>query len=184
MSRTPLYLSERSVARIAEKRAERMNTPKAVVPKAVVPKVSAPVVPSVATPIPQRKDMGVIYIIGAAKGESPYKIGFTKNSNVNKRLGSIQSSTWIELKVFYQSEVIPDVTRIERRIHGRYADKRIRDRSEWFLLTKEDIQKIQHEIETNDYCDEKFFLELRAEHMLRAIKVKEEYDTYRKMGIL
>ena len=184
MSRTPLYLSERSVARIAKKRAERMNTPKAVVPKAVVPKASASVVQSVATPIHQRKDMGVIYIIGAVNGKSPCKIGFTRNSNVNKRLGNIQSSTWIELKVFYQSEVIPNVTQVERRIHGRYADKRIRDRSEWFLLTKKDIQKIQHEIETNDYCNEKFFLEIQLEHMLRVIKVKEEYDTYRKIGIL
>lgn len=144
MSKNRFYLSENSLARIAEKRAARANAPKESVAKPV--------------PIQRSRNAGVVYIIGAANGKSPYKIGFSKNPDLRKRLCSIQVSNWVELCIIYKSPIVDNVTQLERRIHGRYSDKRIRN--EWFLLTRKDIKQIQHEIETDDYSDEKLMQEL------------------------
>lgn len=160
MSKTPYSLSEKSLTRIAEKRATRMNTPQE---SSVKPR-----------PIQRNKNDGVIYIIGAKDGKSPYKIGFSKNADVRKRLCSIQVSNWIEMCIVYQSPIVANVTQLERRIHFRYAKKRIRN--EWFSLTKKDIKKIQYEIETGDYSDEKLLQELMLE---QAIISMREYDNKR-----
>lgn len=143
MSKTPFYLSEKSIARIAEKRIARGDTS-------------------------QDKNNGVIYIIGAKGGKSPYKIGFSKNTDVRKRLCSIQVSNWIEMCVIYQSPIMSNVTQLERRIHSRYANKRIRN--EWFSLTKKDIKKIQHEIETDDYSNEKLLQDLMLKQAIASMK--------------
>jgi len=151
MSKTPMSLSQRSLARIAEKRAARMG----VSEKSAAKSAS----------VQSSKNSGVIYIIGAANGKSPYKIGFSKNPDVRKRLGGIQVSNWVELCVVYKSPIVENVTLLESRIHSRYGEKRMK--GEWFSLTKKDIKQIKYEIESGKYSDDKLMYELMLRKAIR-----------------
>ena len=59
------------------------------------------------------------------------KIGNTVD-NINRRLSSIQTGHWMDLKVVLISKLLNDVENIERQLHDRFQDKRVR--GEWFDL--------------------------------------------------
>lgn len=132
------YISERSLQRIAEKRAER---------SAGIPRNKST----------YEKGHGVIYIIGSADHSTPYKIGFTSRKDTTKRLEEIQAGSWVELKLLYESPVLNNITQIEKRVHGHYNKKRIKN--EWFALTKKDVVRLKNQLNNGDFTDEKFYSE-------------------------
>ncbi|WGV29128.1 GIY-YIG nuclease family protein [Halotia branconii] len=82
----------------------------------------------------------VVYIIWA-KGSNFYKIGHT--SNINKRIKSVATGCPYDLEI---KHLIPCVTTqaldIERTLHFRYANKRLKENTEWFILNDLDISEI------------------------------------------
>ena len=149
------------------------------------------------------KSKGIIYVIGSEDHSTPYKIGFTGNKDVSKRLAGIQMYSWVTLKVLFQSPIVNNVMQVERRIHFRYANRRVRN--EWFALTKKDLAKLKkqfNEGEFNDEAEAIRFDKLAAKHaaerharlnepvdyttlegMLRAIQNKEMLDFEKRSGI-
>ena len=90
------------------------------------------------------KKIGRIYVIGVDKRNGcryfPVKIGNTVD-NINRRLSSIQTGHWMDLKVVLISKLLNDVENIERQLHDRFQDKRVR--GEWFDLSESDIKTIK-----------------------------------------
>jgi len=84
---------------------------------------------------------GTLYIIAEKNNKNnPYKIGITVGSNVITRLSALQTSHWIDLEIYYKSPLLGHVDKMEKMIHQRYNDKRVR--GEWFNIDQNDINDI------------------------------------------
>ena len=105
-----------------------------------------------------KKGQGIIYIIGALDGSTPYKIGFTSRKDTSKRLNEIQAGTWTELELLYESPIQDNITQIEKRVHSHYGMKRIKN--EWFALTKKELHKLKDQLKEGYFTDEKFLMKL------------------------
>jgi DNA-directed RNA polymerase subunit RPC12/RpoP len=87
---------------------------------------------------------GTLYIIAPKDNKDhPYKIGITSGSDVSKRLTAIQTSHWLDMMVYYKSELIYKVELVEKMIHDKYKDKRVR--GEWFNIDHKDMKNIMSE---------------------------------------
>ena len=89
-----------------------------------------------------RSKNGVIYLITVPSWPGCYKIGLTTRSVPDERLYEIG------LKLPEQPELIHyiktnQVDHAEKHWHRRFAEKRTRDRCEWFRLTPEDIDEFR-----------------------------------------
>jgi hypothetical protein len=81
---------------------------------------------------------GWVYLIGAADGTGPTKIG--KSIDVKSRLANLQSGSPVPLTVLW---VTPGGYAVEARLHSIYAD--VRQHGEWFMLRPADIRTIKEE---------------------------------------
>ena len=80
---------------------------------------------------------GYIYIV-CEEATSNYKIGFTTNSDIEKRLGSLQTGNSNQLVV---RGSFPCASRkSERLLHAMFSDSRVR--GEWFALTEVQVNEI------------------------------------------
>jgi len=85
--------------------------------------------------------IGTLYIVAEKNNKNnPYKIGITVGSNVIIRLRALQTSHWVDLEVYYKSPLLDHVDKMERMIHQRYNEKRVR--GEWFSIDQNDINDI------------------------------------------
>ena len=97
--------------------------------------------------IPVRETLvnrGVLYIIGSTS-RNPVKIGITRGTTVDRRITALQTSHWLDLKVIYQTPVVSEVELLERELHKRYKDYRVK--GEWFKLSPKKISKLILELQ-------------------------------------
>ena len=87
---------------------------------------------------------GILYIIGTTP-ENPVKIGITAGTTVGGRITALQTSHWLPLKVLYTSDVTNDILKLEKELHTRYSDYRVK--GEWFNLTPEKIENLIKELQ-------------------------------------
>jgi hypothetical protein len=93
-------------------------------------------------PISPKK--GTLYIIAPTDSNNrPYKIGITTGHDLSKRLTALQTSHWLDLKIYYKSPLLENVESIERMLHNKYKHKRVR--GEWFNIDQNDIEDIMSE---------------------------------------
>ncbi len=86
-----------------------------------------------------RSDAGYLYLIGAGDiFNLPVKVGIS--IDVSDRLATLQTASWLELKVHFQSELVPNVSYLEEWLHWRFGHLRLR--GEWFNLSLEDYVSI------------------------------------------
>jgi hypothetical protein len=90
--------------------------------------------------------VGKLYVIGISE-EHPFKIGITSGTSIDKRITALQTSHWLDLKIFYESTVIQDPGKIERALHKHYDDKKVR--GEWFDINVKDIDYIKGFVDTS-----------------------------------
>lgn len=84
-----------------------------------------------------RDKNNMLYIIRSG-GYRYYKIGIT--NNINKRFSTLQTGNPVKL-VLYRGYIIENrhkLEKLERLIHTKFKEKRIR--GEWYMLNKYDLQ--------------------------------------------
>ena len=81
---------------------------------------------------------GVVYVIGTSSPEIPYKIGISSSNNLIKRKSALQTSHWLDLHIAYQSELVPKVKDVERKLHEHFESKHVR--GEWYALSQKDVK--------------------------------------------
>ena len=80
---------------------------------------------------------GFIYLLKCVSDyETCYKIGFTKNKNINKRILNLQTGNQDKITHVDSFETNYGVI-LEKAIHNFYAHKNIRN--EWFELDIQDV---------------------------------------------
>jgi len=89
----------------------------------------------------QWKDWGCIYIV---RSGSRYKIGYTTGP-VWQRLTALQTGSPGKITLVCEMPT-PDPKRIERHLHERFADRRVR--GEWYALTGQDVRALKAESQT------------------------------------
>lgn len=82
---------------------------------------------------------GILYIIGTTP-ENPVKIGVTSGTSITKRLTNLQTSHWLPLSVIYKTEVTNKILDLEKEVHLKYSEDRIK--GEWFNLSPEKIENL------------------------------------------
>lgn len=111
----------------------------------------APNATQIAYELTQPKE-GNLYLIKVNEKNnknSPCKIGLTLGIKPNapeSRLESLQTSHYNELKLVYKSPPLDDVFYVEKMLHRKYKNKRIR--GEWFNINQNDINDIMKECDT------------------------------------
>lgn len=89
---------------------------------------------------------GTLYIIAPTDNHNkPYKIGITTGQDLSKRLTALQTSHWLDLKIYYKSPLLENVESLEKMLHNKYNHKRVR--GEWFNIDQNDIKNIMSECE-------------------------------------
>jgi hypothetical protein len=164
------YISEISLQRIKNKRAERESGITTSKSSKMRPKSS------------YEKGYGVIYIIGSGDGSTPYKIGFTSRKDTSKRLDEIQAGSWIKLELLYESPVLNNITQIEKLIHFHYKGRRVRN--EWFALTKKELARLKNQLKNGYFTDEKItttYSKTICEVMTRMMQERENVQFYEKL---
>jgi len=81
---------------------------------------------------------GIVYVIGTDSSRTPYKIGISSSKNLIARKGALQTSHWLDLHIAYQSELIPKVKDVERKLHEHFKSKHVR--GEWYTLNEKDVK--------------------------------------------
>lgn len=86
-----------------------------------------------------RSDSGYLYLIGPGDVFNlPVKVGIS--IDVNERLTTLQTASWLELRVHFQSERVTNVSYLEEWIHWRFDHLRLK--GEWFNLSLDDYVSI------------------------------------------
>jgi hypothetical protein len=88
-----------------------------------------------------KTSMGKLYVIGV-DDLNPLKIGVVTGTTIEKRKTALQTSHWLDLKVFYESPVINNPLVVERMLHEKYHDKKLR--GEWFDIRLSEVEKIKN----------------------------------------
>lgn len=105
--------------------------------------------------------MGYIYLLECTNEDNTfYKIGFTKNSDIKKRISSLQTGSKDTIRELYKFESLHG-RKIETTLHNLYKHKNIKN--EWFSLDIKDVANfliLCDKLETN-------FDSLRCNHFLK-----------------
>lgn len=81
--------------------------------------------------------MGYIYLLECTNEDTTfYKIGYTKNSNIKKRISNLQTGSKDTIKELYKFESLHG-RNIESTLHNLYKHKNIKN--EWFSLDIKDV---------------------------------------------
>lgn len=99
----------------------------------------------------QRTTTGFVYLLRTEQGH--YKIGKTVNPQSRKKTFGVRLPFAVEYVVTIKTD---DYTRLEKLLHQRFAEKRMRG-SEFFALTSDDVQFI---LSLGPECSVKRFSEL------------------------
>lgn len=86
--------------------------------------------------LPPPKNPGYVYLLQSPT--SAYKIGRTRNPNDRMKTFGIQLPFEVEFICVIKAE---DMIELERKLHDKFADKRVG--GEWFRLTLEDVEYIK-----------------------------------------
>lgn len=86
--------------------------------------------------LPAPRNPGYVYLLQSPT--SAYKIGRTRDPNNRMRTFGVQLPFEVDFICVIKTG---DMYELERRLHERYADKRIR--GEWFALDSEDVEYIK-----------------------------------------
>jgi hypothetical protein len=84
--------------------------------------------------------IGTVYVIGPDIPGTPYKIGITSGSKIDRRKAALQTSHWMELKEVWKSDLLDRADIVEKKLHKHFEKKWVR--GEWFNITKDDISDI------------------------------------------
>lgn len=79
---------------------------------------------------------GYIYLIGEQGEKNRYKIGFTRDKDIEKRMKKLQTGNSNELfikHIFFS----PQVTKLEKMLHFRYSNNHAIN--EWFEMSDNDV---------------------------------------------
>ncbi len=80
---------------------------------------------------------GFIYLLECSSDwESTYKIGYTRNHDIKKRISNLQTGNKDKIKCVYMFESIHG-RKVETYIHNLYSHKR--KTGEWFSLDLNDV---------------------------------------------
>lgn len=109
----------------------------------------------------QKVTSGYVYVV---KVDGRYKIGKTKNPT--NRFG--EYTRLYEEPIVVVCEVVFDYSEVEKELHKKYADKRLR--GEWFNLNETDIELIKNYLK--ERTDEKYNIEKEVK-----IYVPADYET-------
>lgn len=84
--------------------------------------------------------MSFVYLIEERNGQGYYKIGSTRNKDIQKRLKQLQTGNAddLVLKDCFETE---KPFKLEKMLHNKYQDKRLD--GEWFLLDEDDVSSFQ-----------------------------------------
>lgn len=81
-------------------------------------------------------EWGRVYL---AQSSILYKIGYT-NGSVAQRINSLQTGSFAKIVLALEIPS-PNPAQLEREIHARYANKRVR--GEWYRLSRQDIYDLR-----------------------------------------
>jgi len=139
--------------------------------------------------------MSGIYLIAAATGRAPTKIGSTRKKSVAQRLRELQVGSPVVLKIFHVFKFPPnsDLRRIETVIHENFSSYRLH--GEWFDVTPLNLKKMIERLgfdkqsETKENIDEiklrhkiGLSLSLKEWCLLRGVSIKT-FRNYQKARI-
>lgn len=82
--------------------------------------------------------MSFIYLIGEIDNDNRYKIGVTKNKNINERKNELQTGNSNELYIREKFET-NEPYKLEKMLHRHYSYCHLIN--EWFSLNKEECKK-------------------------------------------
>ena len=80
---------------------------------------------------------GYIYLIGEVGNPNHYKIGLTRDKNIEKRLKKLQTGSSEELYIRY-SFFSNHVTKLEKMLHRHYDS--VHSINEWFDISDDDAK--------------------------------------------
>lgn len=83
-----------------------------------------------------KKVEGFVYLIGERGNQNNYKIGFTRDKNIEHRLKKLQTGNSNELFIKYKF-FSSQVTKLEKMLHFHYSSKHAIN--EWFEMTDEEV---------------------------------------------
>lgn len=78
---------------------------------------------------------GYIYLIGEMNNPNIYKIGMTRNKNVEERMKKLQTGNSEELYIRY-TFFSNHITKLEKMLHNYYKNQN--SINEWFTITDEE----------------------------------------------
>lgn len=84
-----------------------------------------------------KENNGYIYLIGEIDNPNHYKIGLTRNKDINKRLKKLQTGSSGELYIRY-SFFSNHVTKLEKMLHRHYNS--VHSINEWFEINDDDAK--------------------------------------------
>lgn len=91
-----------------------------------------------------KTSIGKVYVIGI-DDKHPLKIGICTGTTIGKRMRALQTSHWLNLKIFYESPVIKEPREIEKQLHHLYENKKVR--GEWYDIRLSELEKIKSIVE-------------------------------------
>jgi formyltetrahydrofolate synthetase len=81
--------------------------------------------------------MGYIYLLESSDNdETVYKIGFTRNSNISKRISELQTGNKDNIREVYKYESEYN-QKLERALQNHYKHRKIKN--EWFRLELKEV---------------------------------------------
>lgn len=84
-----------------------------------------------------KKVLGYIYLIGEVGNPNRYKIGLTRDKEIEKRLKKLQTGSSEELYIRYIFKS-NHVTKLEKMLHRHYSS--VHEINEWFNISDEDAK--------------------------------------------
>lgn len=126
-TKAPVKIKPKPAAKLRATKAEKVIDPKK---EKIIKEV-----------VPKEYTLGYVYVIGPEEGNGPYKIGYS--ASPIDRLGSLQTSHWVRLKIF---SVYVGTYGLEKTLHRLFADKNLLN--EWFDLSEDDLQMIHEKAGT------------------------------------
>lgn len=82
--------------------------------------------------------MGYVYLLECSDNDSTfYKIGFTKNSIISKRIKNLQTGNKDEIRELYKYKTLYD-RKLEIAIHNYFTHNRCK-KGEWFQIELKDV---------------------------------------------
>ena len=89
-----------------------------------------------------RRKMGFVYFVCVKETMRPFKIGFTRDANLKRRLSNLQMGSYQRL-IVYSHIKTRHCEDLERLLHDLCESKRCI--GEWFDITSRDVDKLLRE---------------------------------------